>query len=553
MARRAHAYPQVEPTAAALVDATVATAPRGATVSTALRLARRRDARAVALGGAAWTLREDLARAEALGLGHLAARALTRPLPVVEARAPELHVRRHLADGAPLVFVRAGGRALGAAGRPPAPRGVSMVARLARGVAPEARRILEVVGRAAAVRGARAFAVGGLVRDAWMGRTDARGDLDVVVEGDGLGVARELARAVSGTLVQHERFLTASVTLAGATGGVRRIDVATARSERYDRPGALPHVLPAGIEDDLGRRDFTVNAMAVELASGAFELLDPLGGTADLRRRRLRVLHPLSFVEDPTRLVRAARYGARLGLAPDGWTRRCQALALALGPYPALSGQRLLGELERCLAEPRPALVLSWLGRSGALRLLDPRCRFTRGTARRLARLDATLGWAREWGVSTAPSELVALVLVADQRRTVAEAALGRLALTGEPRARILRALEAGPVSSAGEAPSAAARRLDRLGDLDLASRHLVGTAAERDRIEWYVTEARSAAPALSGDDVIALGVPSGPGVARVLADLRARRRDGARADRVAEAAFVRRWLDQSQDQEREG
>ena len=335
MARRGHAYPQVEPTAGALVDAVVATAPRNATASAALRVVRRRDARMVALGGETWALREDLARAEALGLGHLAARGLTRPLPVVDARAPELRVRRLLAGGAPLVVVRG----LGAAVRPPAPRAVSLRARFVRDVAPDVLQLLGAAGRAAAGRGARAFAVGGLVRDTLAGRDGARRDLDVVVEGDGLGVARELARELAGSLVEHERFLTASVTLATASGGVSRIDIATARAERYERPGALPHVLPAGIEEDLRRRDFTVNAMAIELASGALELLDPLGGASDLRQRRLRVLHPLSFVEDPTRIVRAARYGTRLGLRPDAWTRRCQALALGLGPYPALSGQ----------------------------------------------------------------------------------------------------------------------------------------------------------------------------------------------------------------------
>ncbi|MGH7356065.1 MAG: hypothetical protein ACRELS_15985, partial [Candidatus Rokuibacteriota bacterium] len=430
---------------------------------------------------------------------------------------------------------------------------LSLRARLARGVEPDALRLLGAAGRLAAQRGARAFVVGGLVRDAWAGRDGARGDLDVVVEGDGLGVARELARAVSGTLVEHERFLTASVTLPGVTGGVRRIDVATARTERYDRPGALPRVLPAGIEEDLRRRDFSVNAMAAELASGAFELLDPLGGASDLRRRRLRVLHPLSFVEDPTRIVRAARYGVRLGLTPDAWTRRCQVLALGLGPYTALSGQRLLAEIERCLAEPRPASVLSRLGRGRALRLLDPRCRFTRGAARRLARLDATLDWARARGVRAAPMELILVALLADQRRAVAEAALGRLALTGEPRARILRALDAAPPSGATEAPSATARRLDRLVDLELAWRHLTGPPTERARVEWYAAAGRNAAPALSGDDVIALGVAAGPGVARVLGALRARRLDGAPAERAAETAFVRRWLDQPRDQEREG
>src|SRR5262249_42677625 len=154
-------------------------------------------------------------------------------------------------------------------------------------------------------------------------------------------------------VTEHGRFLTASLRCASG----ERIDVATARSERYAAPGALPRVLPASIAADLGRRDFTINAMAVELG-GDMRLHDPHGGRADLRGRRLRVLHPLSFVDDPTRIFRAARYAARLDLAYDGWTSACQALALRLGPYGALSGTRIVAELERIVAEPQAEAAL---------------------------------------------------------------------------------------------------------------------------------------------------------------------------------------------------
>ena len=111
--------------------------------------------------------------------------------------------------------------------------------------------------------------------------------------------------------------------------------------------------------------------MAVEVTSDAWELLDPFAGAVDLERRRLRILHPLSFVEDPTRLLRAARYAARLDLRPDAWTARCQALALSLAPYAALSAQRIATDLERLLAESRCAEALAVLARGGVPRLLD--------------------------------------------------------------------------------------------------------------------------------------------------------------------------------------
>src|SRR5262249_58588750 len=155
-------------------------------------------------------------------------------------------------------------------------------------------------------------------------------------------------------------------------GGFGRLEVAPSRWERYGAGGALPRVLPATIADDLRRRDFTVNAMAIELGSREFGLIDPLGGRLDLARRRLRVLHPLSYVEDPTRMFRAARYAARLGLTPDAATRRAQALALRLVPYAALSGQRIAAELELILGEAQAGIILLRLGRSGAFRLLDP-------------------------------------------------------------------------------------------------------------------------------------------------------------------------------------
>src|SRR5919108_5668214 len=222
-----------------------------------------------------------------------------------------------------------------------------MQARFERALDAGTRALLATAGRLAGAHGATAYVVGGLVRDVWLGRAAVQHDLDVVVEGDALAVARALADAHGGTLVEHTRFLTASVALSDG----RRVDLVTARSERYEGGGSLPRVLPAGIAQDLRRRDFTVNALAVELGSGAFGLLDPLGGAVDIGRRTLRVLHPLSFVEDPTRIFRAARYAVRLGFTLDAWSARCRALALELVPFAALSPARIVAELERILAE----------------------------------------------------------------------------------------------------------------------------------------------------------------------------------------------------------
>jgi tRNA nucleotidyltransferase (CCA-adding enzyme) len=536
----------VEPAAGELVRARVAAVAPETSVAEALALARRRDAVAVA-AGRAWILREDLARAAWLGLGALPARAVARPLPVVAAGASEVVVRRHFAAGAPVVVVDDRRRGpVGAVVAPErgGPSGTSLGPRFPDRL-PEATRPVLAALRRIAASGPRIFLVGGVVREALRTREPiTTPDLDVVVEGDAGRVARALAEAVGAApgrgLVEHARFMTASVTTAAGA----RVDVATARSERYEAPGALPRVLPAAIGQDLGRRDFTVNAMAVDLGAEAFDVLDPYGGRWALARRRLRVLHPLSFVEDPTRIFRAARYATRLGFALDDWTTRALRLGLARAPYPALSGQRLQAELALIAREVRPGAALAWLGGAGAFRLLAPGYRWTAAARGAAGRLADTLDWARRAGLAPEPVELVLVAVLAGQRPGVPAAALDRLALQGEPRSRIERALAGGfPPPGTGRPPSERARPWRGRSDLELASAMLLGDAATRREVAWFVAEARAVRPALRGDDVTALGVPPGPEVARVLSALRDARLDGTVVEQDDERALVRNWL----------
>jgi len=544
MAKRAHLYPQVEPAAVDLVDVPVAAASAEITVADALALTRKRNAGWVA-AGATSVLREDLARAVALGLGELRAAEIARTLPAVDAASGEAAVRRLLVAGAPLVVVRdrkgpAGaisGRLVGGA-----LADASAAGRVTRGLPTHLRELLTTIGRIADEHDGRAFLVGGIVRDLWRGATIERRDLDVVVEGDGPTVARRLARAVGGSVVEHRRFLTASIE----TRAFGRIDVATSRSERYESPGALPRVMPATIGEDLRRRDFTVNAMAIELASGEFGLIDPLGGRLDLTRRRLRTLHPLSYVEDPTRIFRAARYAARLGLAPDRATARSQGLALGLVPYSALSGQRIAAEIERILGETRAGDILARLGRSGTFRLLDPRHRFTATSRRRVGELPGAVTWAHGHALDVHVVGLAALALVDGQPPVVADAALARLGFTGGPLAVLkrARATDAALVAelARASAPSDRARLLRGLAPLELAWLWLSGGPDLRGALDWFVgIDPRLVS--LGGDDVVALGVPRGPAVARVLAEVRDARLDGILANRAMEEEHVRQWL----------
>ena len=208
-----------------------------------------------------------------------------------------------------------------------------------------------------ALAGEPVSAVGGVVRDALLG-VEPGGEVDLVVEGDALELARALARRLGGEVELHPRFGTAEVTIGGG-----RIDIVGARSERYPAPGALPEVRPGTLEDDLARRDFTVNAMAYGLSGPrAGDFMDPHGGLADLDRRLLRTLRPGSFREDPSRLVRAARYIARLGmsLAPE-LAPEARAAARDLD----LRSARVADELARLLDERAAGVAMEALADLG--------------------------------------------------------------------------------------------------------------------------------------------------------------------------------------------
>lgn len=216
---------------------------------------------------------------------------------------------------------------------------------------------LRRIGQLAAGRGLSAYAVGGCVRDWLLGR-NRHPDLDVTVEADGIALAGAIARAFGGTVQAHEPFGTATVLIArgGAGRAVQRIDVATARKETYARPGAYPTVAAGTLRDDLFRRDFTINAMAVALHPERFgELIDPFGGAEDLRHRRLRALHARSFFDDPSRALRGLRFRRRFGLRWESETLRALRRAMAEGALGWLNAGRLRKELERMAEEPDPA------------------------------------------------------------------------------------------------------------------------------------------------------------------------------------------------------
>lgn len=348
----------------------------------------------------------------------------------------------------------------------------------------EAYPELERVGASA---GDPVYLVGGAVRDLLLGR--GRADVDLVVEGDPERLAAALGAA---PYANHDRFGTLKLELDG-----HELDIATARSESYPRPGALPVVEPgAGLEDDLARRDFTLNAMALPLR-GEPRLVDPYGGLADLETGLLRVLHPASFGDDPTRAIRAARYAARLGLELEGETERL----LRATDAATVSEDRWRAELRRLAAEPSAQQGFEKLAGWGLLEL------------------DA--GWD---------------VLAAGLPELLADSPwVGEVDFA---EAWLMAAL--GPWGGAEELAGADPTQPSQAWSL--ARGHdptelLLARALGAEWLDDYMGVWRNVELEIDGADLIAAGVPEGPALGRGLAAALRRKLDGEVSGREAELA----------------
>jgi tRNA nucleotidyltransferase/poly(A) polymerase len=221
------------------------------------------------------------------------------------------------------------------------------------------RRALELVKEVAAEKGVRPFLVGGPVRDLLLGRHVI--DIDLTLEDGAAVLARALARQIDGRVRSFPQFLTYKVT----ADGLPEIDIATARKERYRAPGALPNVTEGKLKDDLLRRDFSINAIAMDLRDGA--LHDPSNGERDLHAKVVRILHDKSFIDDPTRVFRAIRLATRLGFTLEEKTFALMAEAIASNAFEPVSRERLWRELFLAMDEQDAPRVLAELRRSGAL------------------------------------------------------------------------------------------------------------------------------------------------------------------------------------------
>ena len=229
-------------------------------------------------------------------------------------------------------------------------------------LAPAQRRAIEIARSVAREKGIRPYLVGGPVRDLLLGRLAI--DIDLTLEEGSSTFARSLAKAVEGRVRSFPQFLTYKVSAVG----LPEFDIATARKERYRKPGALPTVTAGKLRDDLVRRDFSINAIALDLEDET--LHDPTGGVADLKSRVVRVLHEGSFSDDPTRIFRAVRLAGRLGFSLEQTTKKLMNDAIARGALNTVSRERLWRELFLAIDEAEAPAILTHLRRAGALDML---------------------------------------------------------------------------------------------------------------------------------------------------------------------------------------
>jgi tRNA nucleotidyltransferase (CCA-adding enzyme) len=413
--------------------------------------------------------------------------------------------------------------------------------------------LLRQIGRLAEERGESLFLVGGVVRDLLLKRENW--DLDLTVEGDGIAFARLVAVRYRAGLVVFERFATARLTF---PNGIK-MDIATTRRESYAQPAVLPLVQPASIEEDLFRRDFTVNTLAVQLNPQQFgRMLDPYGGQRDLRAHTLRVLHEGSFQDDPTRIFRAIRFEQRFGFRLEPTTLRLLAQAASTKLIQRLSGPRLQNEVLLLFAERDPVRAIARLEQLKLLRFLHRRLCYTKDVQRTVTAVPKALAWwMRRFPDSVIDKPIVYLMaLSSESSQAVVATMIRRLVLSREQakkvnigRRRVDRVLKR--LTDPGTVRHSQVFRLledfsDEACVLLLAKQQRVQSVMRlrllKRQLVVYMKN-RATKTVLTGRDLQAMGLLPGPQYTTILGKLLDARIDGVVTTEADERALANRML----------
>ncbi len=413
--------------------------------------------------------------------------------------------------------------------------------------------LLRELGGLADEGGLSLYLVGGVVRDLLLKRENW--DLDLTVEGDGIAFARLVADRYGAGLAVFERFATARLVFPDKL----KIDIATTRRESYAQPAILPTVQLASIEEDLYRRDFTINAMAIQLNAAQFgRLRDVYGGQRDLRARTIRVLHDGSFEDDPTRIFRAIRFEHRFWFRLERATLRLLAQAASTNLIARLSGPRLQNEILLLFSEHDPVRAIARLAQLKLLRFLHRRLCYTKNVKRVVTAVPKALTWwARRFPDSVIDRPIVYLMaLSSESSQAVVAAMIRRLALSREQAknvsaggSRIDRALKR--LTDKGTVrPSQVYRLLADLSDKALvlllakqiSRRHGVRLSLLKRHLLSFVKN-RAVKTALTGRDLQAMGLKPGPQYRIILGQLLDARIDGVVTTEADERALAHRLL----------
>ena len=399
--------------------------------------------------------------------------------------------------------------------------------------------LLSRIAETAAGLGLPLYVVGGLPRDLLLGHPSI--DFDLVVEGRAEGLADLLAARYGGRVTAHSRFGTAKWDLRGSNFDIREkewkrrsLDLVSARSETYKHPGALPTVRPGLIEDDLRRRDFSVNALAIRL-DGAYlgELRDDLHGVEDLRSGLVRALHDGSFSDDPTRMYRAVRYEQRYGfqIAADTLALIPGGRALVV----KLSAQRIRHELDLMLHEDRAAAMLARLSELDLLKLIHPALFYDEGVRLRFSRGEQQARGILRW-------LLWLMVLPEPQLQSLER----RLHFPADHYAALAGASRLwSELSSMGDAsPSGWVDRLDALPHLSVSAVALgLEAGPAKSALDQYLAEWHKLKPFTDGEELKRLGLEPGPAYKTILRDLRRAWLDGRIRSEQEERDYLQQLL----------
>ena len=373
------------------------------------------------------------------------------------------------------------------------------------------------------------FAVGGFVRDLLMKQPNL--DIDLCIEGDVLVYANALAATIDGTVRHHHKFKTAVVSYINKEGQRDHIDVATARMEYYESPAALPSVELASIKMDLYRRDFSINALAIMLGRQKFgTLIDPFGGQKDIREKTISVLHSLSLVEDPTRILRAVRFERRFGFRISQQTERLIKNSMSLNMIERLSGSRLFNELKHVFDERNVSDCILRLDGWNFWKRIDHKLMLTPTKEGLLNSLDEVLGWYRLLYKDQPPENWMMYLMVMFQniKHTEASDILDSLGLIERQKNDFTRlrglahksstrliALHKNDTVTLGSMYESLAP-LPLEGLLFLMARYGQEHNIGKD-ISLFMTKLKEVKPDLTGDDLMAIGYPQGPLLGHIL------------------------------------